>query len=440
MSGIDIQKLLDNPKGGVVNLPCGEFEGRFFIRKSCTVNGGGALLWNSSGPVLVIEADGVSVNNLKAELTSDNIPEQQYISVYCRGKNAVFSEVEVNGSVLGIQGEEQYWGFPKMLDLGRLPAERGESFSVEIYSPVEAEIRCGIYDVKLSQDTLSKGYNNITVTAGKFRSGSIIYGNIFITSSVTGITRKIFISGEAGGADEPSPQNYMLYSVDREAPYNYQKMLDGLDMASLSAMPAPDSERVVLTEEERNPKRSERLNYSKADETEIFSGRRIPLAPREYRIELLCRGMRMKLDIDAYLFMLNDRGNVGGNNDMIFFGNMQSPCGSVRYMNDSANGERAMFIDFRSIPADVNHMTLLFSIYGDKHWQQFSKLIDGEISFLCENGVRMRMKLEKNINCRTILACGFERVDGVWELVPSGKGVAMKLSDICKSYGVIVAD
>ena len=174
MSGIDIQKLLDEPKGGVVNLPCGEFEGRFFIRKSCTVNGGGALLWNSSGPVLVIEADGVSINNLKVELTSDNISEKQHISVYCRGKNAAFSEVEVNGSVLGVQSEEQYWGFPKMLDLGRLPAERQESFSMEIYSPVEAEIHCGIYDIRLSQDNLSKGYNNITLTVEKIRSGSMI--------------------------------------------------------------------------------------------------------------------------------------------------------------------------------------------------------------------------------------------------------------------------
>ncbi len=437
MSDIDIQKLLDEPKGGVVNLPCGEFEGRFFIRKSCTVNGGGALLWSSSGPVLVIDADGVTINNLKVELTADNISEKQHISVYCHGKNPRFSEVEVNGSVLGIQGEEQYWGIPKMLDMGKLPADRQESFSVEMYAPAEAEIRCGVYDIKLSQDTLSKGYNSITLTVEKIRSGSIIYGNIYVTSLHTGIIRKIFISGEIGGADDPAPQNYLLFSVDREAPYAYQKMLEELDMAHLAAMPKPERERVVLTDEERSPKQSEAVNY---DETEIFSGRRIPLAPREYRIELLCRGMQINLDIDAYLFMLNDRGKVDDDGGMVFFGNMQSSCGSVRYMSDSESGERAMFIDFRNIPAKVNHMTLLFSIYGDKYWQQFNKLIDGEISFLCENGVHMRMKLEKNISCRTILACDFERLDGVWELVPSGKGVAMNLPEICKSYGVIVAD
>ncbi|MCM1382519.1 MAG: TerD family protein, partial [Muribaculaceae bacterium] len=416
--------------GGVVNLPAGEFEGRFYVRKSCTVNGGGALLWNASGPVLVIEADNVSVNNLRAELTSDNAGEIEYISVFCKGKNPRFSEVEVNGSVLGIADEEQYWGVPRILELGKLPAEQSASFTAEIYVPVEAEIRSGIYGVTLSRDLLLKGYNSVTLTVGKIRAGSIIYGNIFVTSAVTGITRKIFVSGETG--EGCVPKNPALYFVDRESPYNYQNALAKFDIANLAA--GREAERVFLTEEERSPKPAE---VPVNDNVEIVSGRRIPLAPRNYRIELLCRAMRMKLDVDAYLFMLNERGKVKDNSGMVFFRNTASPCGSVRYVVD---GDRAMFVDFRAIPADVSKMSLLFSIYGDKNWQQFSKIIDGEISFLCENGVCLRMKLEKNINCRTILACGFERVDGVWELVPSGKGVAMELPDICRSYGVVVAE
>lgn len=429
MSEINIQKLLDNPKGGIVNLPSGEFEGRFFIRKSCTVNGGGALLWNASGPILIIEADGVSVNNLNVELTADNISEQQHISIYCKGKNTSFSEVGVNGSVLGIPDEEQYWGIPKMLDLGRLPAERRESFSVEMYSPAEAELRCGIYDVKLSQDTLSKGYNNITLTVEKIRSGSMVYGNIFVTSSITGITRRIIVSGEIGGAEEPSPQNYMLYSVDREAPYEYGKALSELDLVYL-ATTENTQERIELTEEEISP----REEKSSDKIVRIFSGKRVPLLSGRYRVELLHRGMTEKLDIDAYLFMLNDKGKVNDNLGMVFFGNRQST--GVRYVDDNC----AMIVDLGNIPSDINHITLLFSIYGDKFWQTFDKLEEGEIVFLCENGVRMRMMLEKNINCRTILACGFERLDGVWELAPSGRGVAMKLPEICKSYGVIVED
>lgn len=434
MPDIDIQKLLDNPRDGAVTLPAGEFEGRFYVRKSCTVNGGGAVLWNAAGPVLVIEADNVSVNNLKAELTSDNAGEIEYVSIFCKGKNPRFSEVEVNGSVLGIADEEQYWGMPRVLDLGRLPAERRENFTAEIYVPTDAELRCGIYDIKLYPESLSRGYNTVTLMADKMRGGSIIYGNIFVISSKTGIVRKIIVRGEIGGADDPAPQNYALWSADREAPYNYQEALARLDISALTAAEHM-AEQVVLTEEERAPKPAETpIN----DDTEIAGGRRIPLAPRDYRIELLCKGMRVKLDVEPYMFLLNNGGRVRNNRDMVFFGSTNSPCGSVRYVG--GDGERAVFVDFRNIPADVSKMSLLFSIYGDKYWQQFSKIIDGEISFLCENGVRLRMKLEKNINCRTILACGFERVDGVWELVPSGKGVAMELPEICKSYGVVVAE
>lgn len=126
----DIQKLLDNPgRSGVVDIPAGEYEGKFIVTKSCTVNGNGAVLWNSSGPVLVVAAENVTVNNIKIELTSDNIPYEQMVSVYCKYGDTKFSDTEINGMLLGIPGEEQYWGFPRIVSLGRLPAEREQSFT-----------------------------------------------------------------------------------------------------------------------------------------------------------------------------------------------------------------------------------------------------------------------------------------------------------------------
>ena len=78
----DIQKLLDNPgSSGTVDIPAGEYEGNFIVSKSCTINGNGSVFWNSSGPVLVIAAENVTVNNIKIELTSDNIPYEQMVSV-----------------------------------------------------------------------------------------------------------------------------------------------------------------------------------------------------------------------------------------------------------------------------------------------------------------------------------------------------------------------
>lgn len=419
---------------GRVTLPAGEFEGGFTIRKSCVVNGNGAALWRGVGPAVIVEAENVTLKNLKIELTNDNIPDEQYISVYCKNSSVRFDEVEVNGAVVGIPDEEQYWGIPKMLSLGVLAAERQESFSIELYAPCEAELRCGIHDIALSRDSLSQGFNTVTLTVGKIRGGSIVYGNIYIKSAAN-VTRKILVSGIIGGAKEPSPVNYLLYSVDREAPRRYRSMLEGLNMARIAAMPAPEAEQVSIRLEDINEAEEDTEELG-AENVEIAPAKRIPLAPRQYRIELKYTAARTRLDIDAYVFMLNDSGKVNGNSGMIFFGNDHSECGGVRYLN--APDKRAVFVDLRQIPQQINHMVMLFSIYGSDPTELFDKLVGGEIAVLSEEGVNMRLKLDRNLNCRTILALGFERTEGIWELIPSGKAVGMTLTEICRSYGVTV--
>lgn len=435
MAENNIQRLLDNPRGsGVVNIPAGEYEGSFIVNKSCTINGNGAVLCNSSGPVLVIAAENVTVNNIKVELTSDGISYEQMVSVYCKYGDTKFSDVEINGMLLGIEGEEQYWGLPRTVSLGRLPAEREQSFALELYAPVEAEISGELYNVSLSADTLSAGFNTVTLTVGKVRSGSLIHGYIRIRSAVE---RKILISGEIGDENEPMSAGYMLCSIQRDAPIRHGEMLERLDPVQLATLPEPEPETVESSYEPID----EPVTYSgesgyKEENVLIPSGKRIPLSLKQYKIELLYSSARMSADIDGYLFMLNENGTVSSDKRMIFFGNDRSDCGSVKYLN--AADKRSMYIDFGRVPRDVTRMVMLFSIYGNKPDQLFSMLDDAEISVLCENGVHMHMPLEKGIQCRTILALGFEKTDGVWEMISSGKGVAMSLADICRSYGVTV--
>ena len=430
MDGTDIQHLLDNPDSmGRVTLPEGEFEGKFFIRKSCTVNGSGTVLWNLSGPVLVVDAENVHINNVKVELTHDNIPVEQHISIYCRCHDTKFTDTEVNGALLGIAGEEQYWGIPKILSLGRFKAEQQQSFTMEIYSSTTAEISCGFHDITLSCDTLTEGYNTITLTVGKIKSGSLIYGNILIKSAVT---RKIILYGEACGEDVPETSNYMLCTVDREAPQNYREILEKLDFVQLASMPEPEREEVEIPLAEIDEEEKE--NSTEGEENVLIAcGKRIPLSAKKYRLELMHKNTKM--DIDGYMFMLSG-GKVSADKRMIFFGNDHSDCGSVSYLN--APDKRAMFVDFRNVPADVTHMVLLFSIYGDNPEEVFSRLEGAEVSILCENGVHMHLPLDKDINCKTILALGFECSEGIWEMIPSGKGMVMPLADICRGYGVTV--
>ncbi len=429
MNSKDIQRLLDNPDStGRVNLPTGEFEGKFIIRKSCKINGNNSLLWNSSGPVLVIDAENVQIDSLKIELTNNNLSPEQYISAYCRYKDTVFTNVEVNGAIIGIEDEEQYWGIPKVVDIGTFEAEKPHAYIMELYSPVEAEISCNFHDVTLSSDMLVKGYNSITVNIGKIRSGSLIYGNITIKSAVE---RRIILCGKAGDTNTLA-EGAVLCMVDREVPNMYAEMLKSIDFVQLATMPEPEPETVEISREETEEKTDDTSN---GEDVLVAPGKRLPIAPRQYKIELFGEP-DIKMDIDAYLFMLDSRGKVSADKRMIFFGNDHSECGSVTYLN--APDKRVMYIDFRRIPSDVTMMTLLFSIYGKNPTHLFDKFRNGEVSILCENGVHMHLPLTENIHCRTLLAVAFERTDGIWEMIPSGKGVSMALADICRSYGVTI--
>ena len=249
--------------------------------------------------------------------------------------------------------------------------------------------------------------------------------------------RKIIISGEIGGEDEPMSANYMLCSIQRDAPIRHSEMLERLDPVRLATMPEPEAETVESVYEPLDEAVTYDVESGGTEENVLIpSGKRIPLSMKQYKIELLYKAAKTGIDMDGYLFMLNSGGTVSSDKRMIFFGNDRSDCGSVHYLN--AADKRAMFIDFGAVPKDVVRMVMLFSIYGNKPDQLFSMLNEAEVSVLCENGVHMHMPLEKGIQCRTILALGFEKMGGVWEMISSGKGVSMALADICRSYGVTV--
>ena len=275
---------------------------------------------------------------------------------------------------------------------------------------------------------LVQGYNSITVNVGKIRSGSVIYGSIIIKSAVE---RRIILCGTAGDKNTFA-EGETLYSVDREAPVAYAEMLKNLDLVQLATMPDPELETV---EPEIEEKKEEPVDDSNGEDVLVASGKRVPIAPRQYKIELKGESV-LKMDIDAYLFMLGSNGRVVGDKSMIFFGNDHSACGSVTYLN--APDKRMMYVDFRRVPKDVNMMVLLFSIYGNNPTHLFDKLSDGEVSILCENGVNMHLPLADNIHQRTLLAVAFERTDGIWEMIPSGKGIGLSLEEICRGYGVTI--
>ena len=48
----DIQSIIDNTKAHFIELPMGEYEGNFIIKRPCCISGNSTVLWAEKEPVL----------------------------------------------------------------------------------------------------------------------------------------------------------------------------------------------------------------------------------------------------------------------------------------------------------------------------------------------------------------------------------------------------
>lgn len=80
------------------------------------------------------------------------------------------------------------------------------------------------------------------------------------------------------------------------------------------------------------------------------------------------------IDLDSSVFML--RGDkIVNNNDIIYFGNLKSKCGSIIHRGDNLTGsghgdDEQILVDLDKIPEDVNKLVFVINIYRCKEKNQ----------------------------------------------------------------------
>jgi hypothetical protein len=96
-----IQSLLDSAKikDSIVLSPetyPREILGPLFIRKPISIDGRGATIYSVAGPVVQILSENVSLENLKIEVTGENLAVDKACAIDCGGSiNAQFRNVEI---------------------------------------------------------------------------------------------------------------------------------------------------------------------------------------------------------------------------------------------------------------------------------------------------------------------------------------------------------
>ena len=137
-----------------------------------------------------------------------------------------------------------------------------------------------------------------------------------------------------------------------------------------------------------------------------------------------------KIDCDASVYLLNKDGKLAQKKNLIYFGNLQSPCGSVRHTGDNLTGDgdgddEQVIIELARVPADVHRMVFVVNIYDCvKRKQHFGMIKNAFIRIVngANNNELCKFNLSEGYEGKTSLIAGeVYRHNGEWKFAALGE-------------------
>ncbi|SFD06626.1 TerD family protein [Ruminococcus albus] len=170
----------------------------------------------------------------------------------------------------------------------------------------------------------------------------------------------------------------------------------------------------------------------------LVSGARFDL--NEYASQMLVIDMDYQaeegLDIDGYIFLLNDSGKVRSDADLVFFGQKASVDKAV---NNHPQHTRMFTVELSKLDADITKLAVAFAIYGDKEGQEFSRVSKPTVRISCGGKELCNYEIPGLDDERSVVALEIYNKNG-WKVKTIGLGFKLALKTLCGSYGVDVRD
>lgn len=400
---INIQQMLDNANG-TVQLPVGEFEGPFFVRKPCKIIGTSTTLWTKHGSTLNIEAPNVKLENIRIEVTENSNDYNNSICLISKFNDTKYKDIDIVGNVSGVPNEDRQWDLPKALSFGEIPAQTISHFIIEIFVPTSVNIKSDITDISISPINLSAGSNKVIITVDAMKENTYIYGEIIFESI---FLRKVYISG----AIKLNINNF----IDNKTIYKSTlKPSNNLVSAQTVSNVGTDSNIITL-------KKGQRLAIK-----DILKGK--------LKILFEFSSLIKSMDIDPYIFLLDINGKATKDENLIFFGNPTSKCNSVKYIENN----KIIEIELDKVANNIQSISIAYSIYGDNPSNNFSKVISPKIRIFSDDKEKMEFSPTDLLIETTIVAIQFYRYKNEWKVNTVGSGYRDGLKKLCESYGLTV--
>lgn len=152
-------------------------------------------------------------------------------------------------------------------------------------------------------------------------------------------------------------------------------------------------------------------------------------------------------DLDASAFMVADSGKVRGDDDFIFYNNLNSKCGSVTHTGDERTGDsdgddEAIKINLEKMPTWVQRIVVCVTIHeADERKQNFGQVSDAFMRIVNLDGDAeiARFDLSEDYSTETAMIFGeVYRNAGEWKFKAVGQGFAGGLESMCGQFGVNV--
>jgi len=135
------------------------------------------------------------------------------------------------------------------------------------------------------------------------------------------------------------------------------------------------------------------------------------------------------IDCDASVYMLNANGKLADMKNLVYFGNLTSPCGSIRHTGDNLTGDgdgddEQIIVNLSRVPADVHRLVFVVNIYQcEQRKQHFGMIRNAFIRIVNDKGQELcRYNLSDGYEGKTSLITGeVYRHNGEWKFAALGE-------------------
>lgn len=408
---MDIKQIVANASAGSsVTLPSGEFEGPLVISKPLRLIGKNTTIWAKKSPVIEINSNGVSIENIRAELTEGSIND---IAVMANVLAAA-KDIEVLGGVRGFGAEDGFFDVPRAIELGEFEADSVNTFALTVNVPDNTEIVCDIREVTFSPSVLNAGRNEMTVTVSGISAQTYLYAEVLFK---TKFTRRIYLTGRPK-SNVPKAEMKHIYTAPER------------DLSHTSVLPEPISTPTV----------TDVISMTRTPDTSLPAltmrrGQRVSLSQyigSRFEIFFTCEKPR-GYEIDPYVFLLGENEQSFGDSGLIFFGNERSENGEVIYFPADGHVE----VDLTKVDFRVRKIALAYSIYAGDTQKNFSSVREPRVSIRA-GGERVSFVMDGLAAEATVVAVEFYLYKGEWKISAVGAGYKDGMAKLCNRYGIEV--